>query len=127
MMPFTKESLQILSEHLDGTSINSIVENIVSMIKTFSTIRYGRYDLGTTVNSLSLYIQMSNSQMVHMKEGNTHRFLINHNLGMTWSLVLEELFKMMFREFIHDTHIEFKTTDNSLIALLVLESLQENN
>ena len=46
---------------------------------------------------------------------------------MSWSLVLEELFKTMFREFIHDTHIKFKTTNDSIIASLVLESLQEDD
>lgn len=127
MIPITKESLRQLSEHLDGASINGIVENIVSMIKTFSIIKYGKYDLNTTLDSLSIYIQMSNSQMVHLKERNNHRFLINHNLGMSWSLVLEELFKTMFREFIHDTHIKFKTTNDSIIASLVLESLQEDD
>lgn len=127
MIPITKESLQILGKNLDGTSINSIVENIVSMIKTFSIIRYGKYDLSTTLDSLSLYIQMSNSQMIHLKERNTHRFLINHNLGMTWSLVLEELFKTMFREFIYNANIKFKTTNDSIIASLVLESFPEND
>jgi hypothetical protein len=97
------------------------------MIKNFSIIRYGKYDLSTTLDSLSMYIQMSNSQMVHLKEGNTHRFLINHNLGMTWSLVLEELYKTVFREFVHDTHIQFKTTEDSLTASLVLESFQESD
>lgn len=86
MIPITKESFQKLSEHLDGTSINSIVENIASMIKTFSIIRYGKYDLSTIPDSLSLYIQMSNSQMIHLKEKNNHRFLINHNLGMNGRL-----------------------------------------
>jgi len=122
MMPITKESLYALSGHLDGTSISDIVENISSMIKSFSIIRYGKYDLSTTLDSLSMYIQMSNSQMVHLKEGNTHRFLINHNLGMTWSLVLEELYKTVFREFVRDTHIQFETTEDSLTASLVLES-----
>ncbi|HET9008996.1 MAG TPA: hypothetical protein VFN17_02620 [Nitrosarchaeum sp.] len=125
MIPITKESLQKFSKYIDSTSINSVVENIASMIKTFSIIKYGKYDLSTTLDSLSLYIQMSNSQMVHLKERNNHRLLINHNLGMTWSLILEELFKTMFKEFIHDTHIKFKTTDDSIIASLVLETLQE--
>ncbi|MBI5860054.1 MAG: hypothetical protein HZB73_05110 [Nitrosarchaeum sp.] len=123
MIPIKKESLQILGQNLDGTSINRIVETIVSMIKTFSIIRYGKYDLSTTLDSLSLYIQMSNSQMVHLKERDTHRFLINHNLGIIWSLVLEELFKTVFREFMYDNHIKFKTTEDSIIASLMLESL----
>lgn len=127
MMPITKESLDVLSEHLDSTSISDIVGNISSMIKNFSIIRFGKYDLSTTLDSLSMYIQMSNSRMVHLKEGNTHRFLINHNLGMTWSLVLEDLYKTVFSEFVHDTHIQFKTTDDSLTVSLVLGSLQEND
>ncbi|MBI5147291.1 MAG: hypothetical protein HZA84_08795 [Thaumarchaeota archaeon] len=123
MMPITKESLRKLSEHLDYTSINSIVEDISSMIKNFSTIRYGRYDLSTTLDSLSMYIQMSNSQLVHLKEGNTHRFLISHNLGIAWSLVLEQLFKSIFGEFIDNSQIKFKTTDDSIIASVALTSL----
>jgi hypothetical protein len=127
MMPITKEFLQKLGNHLDSTLINNIVENIASMIKTFSIIKYGKYDLSTALDSLLLYIQMSDSQMVHLKEKNNHRFLINHNLGMIWSLILEELFKIMSREFFHDAHIKFKTTDNSIIASLILETHQENN
>lgn len=123
MIPVTKESLRNLSEHLDGMSINSIVEDIFQMIKNFSIIRYGKYDLSTTLDSLSMYIQMSNSQMVHLKEESAHRFLITHSLGMIWSLVLEELFKTIFREFVNDVHIKFKTTDDSIIASLALESL----
>ena len=125
MMPITKELLEQLSEHMDGTSINNIVENIASMIKTFSIVKYGRYDLSTTFDALSTYIQMSNSQMVHLKERNTHRFLINHNLGMVWSLVLEELFKTTFREFVPVERIRFKTTRDSMITSIVLTSLQD--
>ncbi len=123
MMPITKESLRKLSEHLDGTSINSIVNDISAMIKNFSIIRYGKYDLSTTLDSLSMYIQMSNSQLVHLREGNNHRFLISHNLGIMWSLVLEQLFKAIFGEFIDNSQIKFKTTDDSIIASVTLTSL----
>lgn len=127
MMPITKELLQKLSKHLDVMSINNIVENISSMIKNFSIIKYGRYDLNTTLDSLSMYLQMSNSQMVHLKERNTHRFLITHYLGITWSLILEELFKVIFRELIPDTHIRSETKEDSIILSIVLTTLQENS
>ena len=125
MMPITKESLRKLGEQLDDTSISNIVEDIFSLIKNFSIIRYGKYDLSTSLDSLSMYIQMSNSQMVHLKEGNIHRFLVIHNLGMTWSLILEELFKTIFREFAPIQHIQFKTTDESVITSLVLTSISD--
>lgn len=120
MIPITKESLQKLGEHLDITSITYIVEDISSLIKNFGIIRYGKYDSSTILDSLSMYIQMSNSQMVHLIEENTHRFLINHNLGMTWSLVLEHLFKTIFAEFIDSSTIRFAVSDDSIIASLVL-------
>ena len=116
MIPITKESLQKLSKHLDSASIDDIVVDISSLIKNFSTIRYGDYNLSTALDSLSMYVQMSNSQMVHLREEHDHRFLISHNLGMTWSLVLEQLFKAIFGEFIDSSQIKFKTADDSIIA-----------
>lgn len=123
MMPITKDSLRKLSEHLDGVSISRIVGDISSMIKNFSIIRYGRYDLNTTLDSLSMYILMSNSQLVHLREGNDHRFLMNHNLGITWSLILEQLFKAIFGEFIDNSQIKFKTSDDSIVASVHMTSL----
>ncbi len=123
VIPITKESFRQLGEHLDGASINRIVQDISSMIKNFSTIRYGKYDLSTTLDSLSMYVQMSNSQLVHLREGNEHRFLISHNLGITWSLVLEQLVKAIFGEFIDSSQIKFKTSDDSIIASVTMTSL----
>ncbi|NDB51927.1 MAG: hypothetical protein EB170_02900 [Nitrosopumilaceae archaeon] len=120
MIPITKESLQKLSERLDNNSINHIVENISLLIKNFSIIRYGKYDLSTILDSLSMYIQMSNSQMVHLIEGNIHRFLISHNLGITWSLILEQMFKVVFIEFIDDSQIRFHCDNDSITITLVL-------
>ncbi len=39
MMPITKELLVQMDKHMDIASINSIVENLASIIRTFSIIR----------------------------------------------------------------------------------------
>lgn len=119
-IPISKESLKKLTQNLDVASIQDIVENIHSIIKSLSLIKFGKYELVTALESLSLYIQMSNFQLVHLKEENNHRFLINHNLGITWSLILEQIFKSIFGEFIDNSRIKFKTTDDSIIASMVL-------
>lgn len=123
MIPITKESIRRMSEHLDAASITGIVADISSMIENFSTIRYGKYDFSTILDSLSMYVQMSNSQLIHLREGSNHRFLINHNLGITWSLILEQLFKTMFVKFMELSQIQFKTTDDSVIASVTLTSV----
>jgi len=120
MMPITKESLRKISEHLDAASISGIVGDISLMIESFSTMRYGKCDFNTILDSSSMYVQMSNSQLVHLREGHNHRFLISHNLGMTWSLVLEQLLGMMFAKFVDASQIKFRTTDDSVITSVTL-------
>lgn len=119
-IPISKESLQKLTQNLDATSIHDIVENIYSLIKGLSLIKYGKYDLKTALESLSAYMQMSNFHLVRLKEENNHRFLIDHNLGITWSLVLEQLLRTTIGEFIDDSQIRFSTTNDSVIASMVL-------
>lgn len=121
MIPISRESLKKQTQNLDGTWIHDIVEDIHSMIKNFGLIRYGRYDLKIAIESLLMYVQMSNFQLVHLKEEDNHRFLITHNLGMDWSLVLEQLFKTTFGEFIDSSQTRFKTTDDSIIASMMLK------
>ncbi|HSA97695.1 MAG TPA: hypothetical protein VLF17_01290 [Candidatus Nitrosotenuis sp.] len=119
-IPISKESLQKLNQSSDRFFIQDIIENIHSIIKNLSLIKFGKHDLNTTLESLLLYMQMSNFQLVHLKEGNEHRFLINHNLGIVWSLILEQLFKLVFGEFIDSSRIKFKTTDDCIIASMIL-------
>jgi hypothetical protein len=122
IIPISKESLQKLTQNLGGDAIYDIVENIHSLIKNSALIKYGRYDLAAAVESLSMYLQMSNFQLVRLKEENSHRFLIAHNLGIAWSLVLEQLFKTTFGEFIDISQIKFKTTDDTIMASMVLNT-----
>jgi hypothetical protein len=63
---------------------------------------------------------MSNFVFVHLKDQNEHRFLINHQLGMMWSVILEELFKKTFSEFVDENYLKFKTADDSFIASITL-------
>jgi hypothetical protein len=121
MIPMTKESLQKITQNLEGSSIHDIVESINSLIRSVGLIKYGKYDLVAAVESLSVYVQMSNHKMVHVKEGHSHRFLIQHNFGMAWSLILEQLLRAVFGEFIDNSQIRFKTTDDSIIAAMNLD------
>jgi hypothetical protein len=53
IIPISKGSLQRLTQNLDGESIYDIVENIHSLIRNLSLIKYGKYDLKMAVESLS--------------------------------------------------------------------------
>lgn len=70
-IPISKESFQKLIQNLDSSAISEIVENINSVIKNISLVRYGKYELKTAIESLSLYVQISNHQLVQRKKVTT--------------------------------------------------------
>jgi hypothetical protein len=46
----------------------------------------------------------------------------NHDLGINFLLIMEELFKRVFAKFIHDDKIRFKTSNDSIVASVILDS-----
>lgn len=120
ILPLTRESFKVLHKNLDFANIAAIVQSIQSLLKDFGIIKFGHWGPKEALESLMLYLQMSNFVFVHLKDQNEHRFLINHQLGMMWSVILEELFKKTFSEFVDENYLKFKTADDSLIASITL-------
>lgn len=118
----TKESFGVLGKNLDLHDIEVIIQNIHSQIKNFGIVKYGHYGPTEALESLTLYMRMSNFAFVHLKDQNEHRFLINHKLGIMWSVILQELFKKIFSEFVREDQFKFKTGDDSLVASVMLDS-----
>ncbi len=58
----------------------------------------------------------------HRMEGNIHHFIIQHDLGMKWSLFTEMLLKSVFSEFIPEKDLKCKLTDKTVIASIPLGS-----
>lgn len=121
LLPITRDSFKKLTQNLDINDIMALVDDMFSLIKNFAMIKHGYYDQKSAVESLSLYLRASNLSLVHMKEEKDHRFLVKHDLGINFSLIMEELFKRIFDEFIHDDKIRFKTSDDSMIASIILD------
>jgi len=116
LLSITKNCFKKLSKNLDVESIQDLVGDIHSLIKNFAMIKYGHYDQNGAIELLSMYLSMSNFSLVHLKEGMVHRFLVTHNLGIGFSLILEQLFKNIFSEFNDPSKMRFITSDDSIIA-----------
>jgi hypothetical protein len=56
----------------------------------------------------------------HRVEGDMHTFLIQHDLGLKWSVFTEQLLTQVFRSFLPEKELKFQTTDNTVILSVSL-------
>ena len=107
MIPVPKKILESLGEELDGTDIDQIITLMFPMIKDVVLFIKGGYDLKRCVETLEDYMRASGMNSDHRVEGDTHIFLIQHDLGMKWSVFTEQLLTQIFRSFLPDKEFEF--------------------
>ena len=122
MIPVPKGILQSLGEELDGKDIDQIITLMFPMIKDTVLFIKGGYDLKRCVETLEDYMRASGMNSDHRVEGDLHIFLIQHDLGMKWSVFTEQLLTQVFRSFLPDKELSFQTTDTTVILSVALGS-----
>ena len=122
MIPVPKGILESLGGELDGRDIDEIINIVFPMIKDSVMFVKGGYDLKRCIETLEDYIKASGMNSDHRVEGDVHSFLIQHNLGMKWSVFTEQLLSQVFRSFLPDKDLKFQTTDSTVILSVALGS-----
>ncbi len=122
LVPVPKKVLAVLGRDMEGTDIDGIIGALVPIIKDSVLFMRGSFDLKTCISTLESYMKASGIKSDHRIEGSMHRFIIQHELGMKWSLLTEQLLKEIFHTFEPDKNIEFQTTMNTVIASIPLGS-----
>jgi hypothetical protein len=122
MIPVPKSLLMTLGEDMQGKDITKIVDAIVPVISESVLFMKGDYDLKRAIESLEDYMKASGMKSDHRMEGNIHHFIIQHDLGMNWSLFTEMLLKAIFIKFVPDQNLKCKITDKTVIASIPLGS-----
>lgn len=122
MIPVPKEILKTLGENLDGRDIDEIINVMFPMIKDHVMFIKGGYDLERCIETLEDYMRASGMNSDHRKEGELHSFIIQHDLGVKWSVFIEQLLTQLFRNFASDKDLKFQTTDSTVILKVSLGS-----
>lgn len=122
MIPIPKGILNFLGAEMDGKNISEIINVILPLIKDSVLFMKGKYDLKRCIETLEDYIRASGMKSDHRIEGELHHFVIQHELGLTWSFFTEQLLKAIFNQFLPDKNIKFQTTKNTVIATIALGS-----
>lgn len=122
MVPVPKEILESLGEDLDGKDIDEIINVVFPMIKNNVMYIKGGYDLERCIETLEDYMNASGMNSDHRIDGEIHTFIIQHDLGMKWSVFTEQLLTQIFRNFASDKDLKFQTTDSTVILKVALGS-----
>ena len=122
IIPVPKEVLRILGEKMDGNAINDVIQGMTPVIKDWVTFQKGSYDLKKSIELMEDYMRHSGMTSEHRIEGDMHHFVIQHNLGIRWSLFTELLLKQIFHEFLPNLVMKTRTTSNTIVASIALGS-----
>jgi hypothetical protein len=122
MVPVPKEILESLGEDLDGKDIDEIINVVFPMIKNNVMYIKGGYDLERCIETLEDYMRASGMNSDHRIDGELHTFIIQHDLGMKWSVFTEQLLTQIFRNFASDKDLKFQSTDSTVILKVSLGS-----
>ncbi|MDH5432020.1 MAG: hypothetical protein OEW78_09105 [Nitrosopumilus sp.] len=120
MIPVPKGILTSLGISLESSDINMIVDVLKPIIKDNVLFMKGKYDLKRCIETLEDYMRASGMKSDHRVEGSLHHFIIQHGLGMNWSLLTEQLLKEIFHEFLPDTKVKAQTTKTTVIVTVSL-------
>jgi len=122
MIPVPKEILETLGEELDGRDIDEIINVVFPMIRNTVMFIKGGYDLERCIETLEDYMRASGMNSDHRVDGELHSFIIQHDLGMKWSVFTEQLLTQIFRNFASDKDLKFQTTESTVILKVALGS-----
>ncbi len=120
MIPVPKAILQTLGDGMSGKDIDKIIDGIFPIIKDNVMFMKGGYDLKRCIETLEDYMKASGMKSDHRVEGALHHFIIQHDLGIKWSVFTEQLLTQVFRSFLPDQGLKFQTTDTTVIATIAL-------
>ncbi|MEO2264470.1 MAG: hypothetical protein ABGW49_01125 [Nitrosopumilus sp.] len=120
LLPIPKEILKSMGDELDGKEMNELINIIFPTIKDTVMFIKGGYDLKRCIETLEDYMKASGMNSDHRVEGNVHSFLIQHDLGIKWSVFAEQLLTQIFRSFLPDNELNFQITDATVILSVSL-------
>lgn len=122
MIPVPANILERLGKEMSGKDIESILKVMIPLIKESVLFMKGKYDLQHCLETLEDYMKASGMKSDHRIEGENHHFIIQHDLGMKWSLLTERLLKEIFHEFLPEKNVKCQTTEKTIISTIELGS-----
>ena len=122
IIPVPQKILESLGGDMSHKDVLKIIDVLFIAIKDSVMLMKSGYDLKRTIETLEDYMRSSGMESDHRIEGELHHFIIQHKMGMQWSIFTELLIRRVFTEFEKGDDITFQTTESTVIATIPLGS-----
>ena len=122
IIPVPQKILESLGGDMSHQDVLKIIDVLFVSIKDSVMLMKGGSDLKRTIETLEDYMRSSGMESDHRIEGELHHFIIQHKMGMQWSIFTELLLRRDFTEFEKENHLTFQTTESTVIATIPLGS-----
>ncbi len=122
IIPVPQKILESLGGDMSHKDVLKIIDVLFVSIKDSVMLMKGGYDLKRTIETLEDYMRSSGMESDHRIEGELHHFIIQHKMGMQWSIFTELLLRRVFTEFEKENNLTFQTTESTVIATIPLGS-----
>ena len=122
LIPVPQRILESLGGDMSHQDVLKIIDVLFVSIKDSVMLMKGGYDLKRTIETLEDYMRSSGMESDHRIEGDLHHFIIQHKMGMQWSIFTELLLRRVFTEFEKENDLTFQTTESTVIATIPLGS-----
>ena len=122
IIPVPQKILESLGGDMSHKDVLKIIDVLFISIKDSVMLMKGGYDLKRTIETLEDYMRSSGMESDHRIEGDLHHFIIQHKMGMQWSIFTELLLRRVFTEFEKGNDLTFQTTESTVIATIQLGS-----
>jgi predicted DNA-binding ribbon-helix-helix protein len=128
-IPVRKPLMIKLLESQNEEQIKSLAKHVAkSSNKDFILMLRGKYNIHSALDFIETWVRTSGYSYTHNIEdldysSRLHILVVQHDMGMRWSLYLAELYKNLFEEF-KVRNARFETTDSTM-AFEVAVSIEE--
>lgn len=122
IIPVPQKILESLGGDMSHKDVLKIIDVLFITIKDSVMLMKSGYDLKRTIETLEDYMRSSGMESDHRIEGELHHFIIQHKMGMQWSIFTELLLRRVFTEFEKENNLTFQTTESTVIATIPLGS-----
>ncbi len=115
MFRVPEESLQHILLHLDEARRREAVDIIFNIIRDWTLVSKGKFDIHTCLETLEIYCQTAGVAVEDRVSSGVHSFVIKHNLGQNASILINELLRKIFWE-LSRKKIDTELTKTTVIA-----------
>lgn len=114
MVSFPKNLLIRLMNRLSEDEVKQLSQEIAkNEMKDMLLMIKRQYSMEAFIDLIESWIRVCGFPFTHDQSGNTHNFIIQHDMGKRWSIYLVELFKFVFND-LGTKWTDFQTTDNMI-------------